>query len=45
MSSSTLSTQGVAYDSLLQARRTALHTAAGRALDRLYAQRLEETSG
>ena len=35
-------TQDVAYESLLNARRQALHLAAGRALERLYADRLEE---
>lgn len=35
-------TQDVAYESLLVARRKALHAAAGRALERLYADRLDE---
>jgi predicted ATPase len=35
-------TQEVAYDSLLTSRRQALHAATGRALERLYAERLEE---
>src|SRR5205823_3886704 len=35
-------TQEVAYDSLLISRRQALHAAAGRALESLYADRLEE---
>src|SRR5439155_7878147 len=35
-------TQEVAYDSLLTSRRQALHTAAGRALENLYADRPEE---
>ncbi len=35
-------TQDVAYDSLLTARRQALHAAAGQALETLYADRLEE---
>lgn len=35
-------TQDVAYESLLLARRRALHAATGRALEKLYAQRLEE---
>ena len=35
-------TQDVAYDSLLVSRRQALHTAAGRALEALYAGRLED---
>ncbi len=35
-------TQEVAYESLLPARRQALHAAAGRALEQLYAVRLEE---
>ena len=35
-------TQDVAYESLLTARRKALHAAAGRALERLYADRLDE---
>ncbi len=36
-------TQEVVYQSLLTARRQALHHAAGRALEELYAGRLEET--
>jgi tetratricopeptide (TPR) repeat protein len=35
-------TQEVAYDSLLTSRRQALHATAGRALESLYADRLEE---
>lgn len=35
-------TQEVAYDSLLTSRRQALHAAAGRTLESLYAERLEE---
>jgi len=35
-------TQDVAYETLLEGRRGALHTAAGRALEELYADRLEE---
>ncbi|MBI3028821.1 MAG: hypothetical protein HYY64_04840 [Candidatus Rokubacteria bacterium] len=35
-------TQEVAYESLLPARRQALHAAAGRALEKMYADRLEE---
>ncbi len=35
-------TQEVAYQSLLAARRQALHTAAGRALEALYADRLDQ---
>jgi class 3 adenylate cyclase/tetratricopeptide (TPR) repeat protein len=35
-------TQEVAYDSLLTPRRQALHTAAGRAIEAQYADRLEE---
>lgn len=35
-------TQEVTYESLLPARRRALHAAAGRALERLYANRLDE---
>jgi len=35
-------TQDVAYESLLVSRRQALHAAAGRALERLYADRLDE---
>jgi len=35
-------TQEVAYDSLLTSRRQTLHAAAGRALESLYAERLEE---
>lgn len=35
-------TQDVAYESLLTSRRTALHAAAGRALESLYVNRLEE---
>ena len=35
-------TQEVAYDSLLSGRRQALHAAAGRALESLYADRLEQ---
>jgi class 3 adenylate cyclase/tetratricopeptide (TPR) repeat protein/transcriptional regulator with XRE-family HTH domain len=35
-------TQDVAYETLLAGRRRALHTAAGRALEALYADRLEE---
>jgi predicted ATPase/class 3 adenylate cyclase len=35
-------TQEVAYDSLLTTRRQALHTAAGQALESLYAHRLED---
>jgi class 3 adenylate cyclase/tetratricopeptide (TPR) repeat protein len=35
-------TQNVAYESLLVSRRQALHAAAGRALEALYADRLEE---
>src|SRR5262249_27722222 len=35
-------TQDVAYDSLLTSRRQDLHAAAGQALERLYADRLEE---
>ena len=35
-------TQDVAYESLLTTRRQALHAAAGRALERLYAGRIEE---
>jgi class 3 adenylate cyclase/tetratricopeptide (TPR) repeat protein len=35
-------TQQVAYESLLAARRQALHTAAGRALEALYADRLDQ---
>ena len=38
-------TQDVAYDGLLTHRRQALHGAAGRALEELYADRLEEISG
>lgn len=34
-------TQEVAYESLLPIQRRVLHTAAGRALERLYAERLE----
>ena len=36
-------TQEVAYDSLTPSRRQALHAAAGRALEALYATRLDET--
>ena len=36
--------QDVAYDSLLQQRRSSLHAAAGRALERLYADRLDDGS-
>src|SRR5215207_975699 len=35
-------TQDVAYETLLEGRRRALHAAAGRALESLYAERLEE---
>jgi DNA-binding CsgD family transcriptional regulator/tetratricopeptide (TPR) repeat protein len=35
-------TQEVAYESLLRSRRQALHAAAGRAMETLYADRLEE---
>ena len=35
-------TQDVAYDSMLTARRRALHEAAAQALERLHADRLEE---
>jgi len=35
-------TQQVAYESLLAARRQALHAAAGRALESLYAERLDQ---
>jgi class 3 adenylate cyclase/tetratricopeptide (TPR) repeat protein/transcriptional regulator with XRE-family HTH domain len=35
-------TQEVAYETLLEGRRRALHAAAGRALESLYAERLEE---
>ena len=38
-------TQDVAYDGLLTHRRHALHAAAGRALEELYADRLEEVYG
>jgi predicted ATPase len=37
-------TQEVAYDSLLTTHRQALHTAAGRALEALYVDRLEEAT-
>jgi predicted ATPase len=37
-------TQDVAYDSLLVNRRQALHAAAGRALEHLYAERLDDVS-
>jgi class 3 adenylate cyclase/tetratricopeptide (TPR) repeat protein len=35
-------TQDVAYETLLEGRRRALHAAAGRALESLYAERLDE---
>jgi class 3 adenylate cyclase/transcriptional regulator with XRE-family HTH domain len=35
-------TQDVAYETLLEGRRRSLHAAAGRALESLYAERLEE---
>ncbi len=35
-------TQDVAYETLLEGRRRALHAAAGRAIESLYAERLEE---
>ncbi len=37
-------TQDVAYDSLLLSRRQALHAAAGRAIESLYAERLDDVA-